>query len=127
MRPDGDLGFSPGQQDIGMVSLLFGDGSHPVHERKGLLKIRELEYAMDVVLVDDLPVGKPVAKGMEWGAFEGRHIAFAGNAGLAGQVSHGEIPIDSIPAYPERGLGTPEKVNLAKQGSNFFGQGPING
>jgi len=66
------------------------------------------------VLVDDLPVGKLVAKGVEWGAFERRHVAFAGNAGLAGQVSHGEVPVDSIPAYPERGLGAPEKVDLAK-------------
>jgi hypothetical protein len=32
VRPDGDLDFAPGQEDVGMMSLLFGNLSHAIDE-----------------------------------------------------------------------------------------------
>ena len=41
VRPHGNFRFAPGQQDVGMMSLLLRDLSHPVHEVERLLEIRE--------------------------------------------------------------------------------------
>src|SRR5579864_3849321 len=79
-----DGGLSPSQQDVGMMSLLFGDGADAVHEIEGLLEIRERERARNVVLVHHCPVRKLMAQIVQVGSLESRHVAAAGNAGLAG-------------------------------------------
>jgi len=86
VRPQGDLGFAPGQQDIGMVALLLGHGSYAVHEGEGLLEIGKGEGAREVVLVDDLPVGELVAEVVEFRAFQGWDSTAAGDAGFAGEI-----------------------------------------
>jgi len=62
VRPDSDFGFSPREQDVGMVALLLGDCAHAIHEVERLLKIRKLERAREVMLVDNLPVWKLVGE-----------------------------------------------------------------
>ena len=67
-----------------MMSLLLGHGADAVHEREGLLEIREREGARNVVLVHHRPVRKLMAQVVQVGSLESRHVATAGNAGLAG-------------------------------------------
>ena len=74
-----------------MVALLFGNGSHTVHEVKRLHKIGEGEGPRDVVLVDDLPVGEVGKLFVDFGeflAFEGWYTTAAWNASLAGKFRH---------------------------------------
>src|SRR5580658_216704 len=63
--PGGDFRFAPREQNIGMMSLLFGDGAHFVHERERLLEIGEREGARDVVPVDYLPLRHLLCEGVE--------------------------------------------------------------
>jgi len=56
VRPHRDLGFAPGQQNIRMMPLLFGERSHSIHEIKCLFEVRELEQASDVMLIDHAPL-----------------------------------------------------------------------
>ena len=57
MRPQGNFRFSPGEQDVGVVPLLFRQRADTIDEVEGLLEIGEGEGAGDVVLVDDFPMG----------------------------------------------------------------------
>lgn len=59
--PNRNLDLTPGEQDIGVMALLFGKRTDPVYKIQGLPEVREGERAGDVVLVDDLPVG-PIGK-----------------------------------------------------------------
>ena len=43
MCPDGDGDFTPGQEDIGVVVLLFGDGPDAVCELERLDEVFELK------------------------------------------------------------------------------------
>src|SRR5579872_5334453 len=52
----GDFDFPPGQQNVGVMPLFFGERSHPVYEIQGLLEIGEGEGASYVVFVDHFPV-----------------------------------------------------------------------
>ena len=82
MCPDGDLGFTPGEQDVGMMALLFGDGSGFVDEVEGGLEVGKGEDAGDVVLVDDVPVGELMAEAVELLAMERGYATTAGDAGF---------------------------------------------
>src|SRR5262249_23319244 len=56
VSPECDFRFSPTQQDVGMMSLFFGELTHTIHKRQRLLKIRKGKGSRYVVLVDDLPL-----------------------------------------------------------------------
>jgi hypothetical protein len=58
VRPDGDLGASPCEQDVGMMTLLLGDDTYAVYELKRLAKVGEPELACEVVFVNNLPLRK---------------------------------------------------------------------
>ena len=57
VRPEGDVCFSPREQDVRMVSLLFGDRANAIHEIQCLLEIRKTKLALEVMLVVDRPIG----------------------------------------------------------------------
>jgi len=78
--PEGDGGLTPAEQDVGMMTLFFGQRPDAVYEVERFLEIREAELAGDVVLVNYLPVGKLVAEGVQFGTLEGRGAAATGNA-----------------------------------------------
>ncbi len=62
MSPDGNLGFSPGQQDVRMMPLLLSQLAHAIHKRQRRLEIRKLESTRDVMLVDNFPIGQLMAE-----------------------------------------------------------------
>ena len=54
--PRGDFRFSPGQQNIRMMALLFGDRADFIDESEGLREIRKLEGAGEVMTVHHAPL-----------------------------------------------------------------------
>ena len=84
--PQSDLRFAPGQQDVGMMPLLFRDLSHPVHEVERLLEIREGKRAGDVMLVHHRPLRHLLLDALQFHSLHGRHASAAGNAVLAGKI-----------------------------------------
>jgi hypothetical protein len=82
MGPEGDLDASPGEQDVGVMSLLFGDRADLVGERQRFLKVGKREAAGDVVIVDDLPVGDFFEQAIEFDAFESGGASAAGDTGF---------------------------------------------
>jgi len=53
--PQSDLGLTPGQEDVGMMTLILGQLPNPVHKGERLFEIGELELPYEVVLIGDLP------------------------------------------------------------------------
>jgi len=51
VSPDLKLGFSPGEVDIGMMTLIFRYRSNPIHEVERCLEIRKGELFFNVVIV----------------------------------------------------------------------------
>ena len=84
VRPKRDFGFAPGEQNVGMMPLLFGQSAQAIHEIERLLEIGKGERASDVVLVDHAPVGDDFVQRLEVLAFERRHAAAAGDTFLVG-------------------------------------------
>ena len=62
VRPGGDFNLAPGQQDVGMMALLFRDGADPIDKVERGLEVREGVGAADVVFIDDPPLRKLVAE-----------------------------------------------------------------
>lgn len=56
VSPNGDLGFTPGDTDFGMMINGLGQLSHSVGEIKRFLEVSEFEDLLQVVFVDDLPI-----------------------------------------------------------------------
>jgi hypothetical protein len=50
------FGFSPGEEDVRVMALLFGDGAHFVYKRQRLSEVGELEFAHDVMPFYDFPL-----------------------------------------------------------------------
>ena len=84
VRPQSHLGLSPGQQNIGRVSLFFRQRSDAVHKLERLFEIRKSEGAGDVVLPSHLPLGDSLVQRFEFLALERRHSAGARDAFLVG-------------------------------------------
>src|SRR5262249_18539441 len=55
VRPDLHLRSPPGEEDVRMVALLFGDGANAVHEVQGLHEVLEPVLLLEVVVVDHAP------------------------------------------------------------------------
>src|SRR5229473_885132 len=55
VRPGGDFCLPPGQKNVGVMPLFFGDLAHFVHKLKRLAKIRESKCPGDVMRVHHLP------------------------------------------------------------------------
>src|SRR3989442_3586096 len=88
MRPGCDLDFSPGQVDIGVMTLLFRQLANQIDEPKSLTEIRKLEQLRNVVLVDGAPTVHPLLERCELLALQRWHASAAGDAEFAGQVRH---------------------------------------
>src|SRR5207245_2758055 len=88
MRPGCDLDFSPGQLDIGVMTLLFRQLANQIDEPKSLTEIRKLEQLRNVVLVDGAPTVHPLLERCEFLALQRWHASAAGDAEFAGQVRH---------------------------------------
>ena len=87
VRPQRDFDFAPGEQNVGMVSLLFGDLADFINERQRLLEVWKRERSGNVVLVDYLPVSplRHLLKDLfEFFSLERRYAPAAGNTGLGG-------------------------------------------
>src|SRR5580700_8991707 len=84
MRPEGDFGFAPSQQNVGMMPLLLGQRAYTIHEIERLLKIGKGEGASDVMLFYHTPLGDDLVERFEFLALERRHAATAGDAFLVG-------------------------------------------
>ena len=80
VRPHGNLGFAPRQQNVGMVPLFFGERSHAIHEFERLLEVGKSVGASEMVLVDYTPERNFAVHCLEFPALERRHSAAARNA-----------------------------------------------
>ena len=78
--PNGDLGLSPGEDNVRVMALFFGDRAYFVHEFERGLEIGEGERASNVVLVDDMPIGQLMAEVVELLAVQGWNASLAGDA-----------------------------------------------
>ena len=87
----------PGQGEIGVVVLRFGQHANPVDKIQGLLKIREIEFLFEVMSVHHAPVMAqfPMQFG-QFPAFEWRHPAPARHAFLPRQCVTGITCHDNI-------------------------------
>src|SRR5580698_494679 len=95
--PQSDFGFAPGEKDVGMVSLLFGERTDMVDQGEGLLEVGELELAMKVMLVGDLPLRDALVQPFNLFDVEGGNASTAGDTLLVRElfgrlVRHGRVP-----------------------------------
>ena len=65
-----------------MMGLLFGDGAGAIDESERFGEIRESKYFVQVVLIDDFPVGQLRLERLQSIAFERRNATAARNAGF---------------------------------------------
>ena len=86
VRPQGDFGFAPDQQDVGMVALLFGERADFIDEIERLLEVGKLELAVKVMLVGNIPLRYASAQLLNFFAFEGGNASAAGDALLVGKL-----------------------------------------
>ena len=56
VRPDGNPDLPPGQQDIGMVSLVLREFPYLIHEPQCGLEVRKRKLPFEMMIVHDLPV-----------------------------------------------------------------------
>jgi hypothetical protein len=85
MSPQCDVSFSPGQQNIGMMSLLLGQRSCAIHEIQCLLEVGETILAMYVMFSLDLPLRDAFVQLFEFLSLERRDFASAGHAFFVGK------------------------------------------
>jgi hypothetical protein len=123
MSPDGDLGFSPGQQNVGMMSLLLGQRTHAVHKIQRGLEIGKLESTRDVMLVDNLPIGQLMAEFMQRRAVKRRHPAPARHTILVRKRSHNEGSLAQVEilktCLPERSGAAAKRPFQAVEGPHI--------
>ena len=55
VRPGRDLDFSPGKEDVWVVTLLLCEFAYAGYELEGFAKVGKLEGLCDVVFLDDVP------------------------------------------------------------------------
>src|SRR3954468_22987480 len=91
MRPKRNFRLTPRQQNIGMMALLFRQGSHVVHEIQRLLEVRKLELAVQVMALRDRPLRNFLVKIFQVLSLERRNSTAAGDAFLVGKLFGHEI------------------------------------
>jgi hypothetical protein len=55
VRPGHDFDFSPGKEDVGVMSLLLGKLTYAIYKPEGSAKVGKLEGLRDVMFFDDVP------------------------------------------------------------------------
>src|ERR1019366_426535 len=94
-----DLHFSPCEQNVRMVALLFGDFAYSVHKLQRLLEIREGKRAHNVMLIHRLPMRSVLEDSLQFSPLHWRDTAFAGNTSLVSQVGHDSTSAASVPQF----------------------------
>jgi hypothetical protein len=93
VRPQRDLGLPPRQKNVGMMSLLLGDGADTIHKIERLLEIGEAELTLEVMLFHDIPLGNLIVKWFQLFAFQRRNASPARSAEFIGKLfSHRITP-----------------------------------
>src|SRR5689334_24909457 len=82
MGPQRDLDLTPGQHDVGMMSLLLRDLAHAVHKSERLLEIRKGKAAQQVMLFHRFPLRNLAPQLFNGRPAKRRHTTAAGNAVL---------------------------------------------
>jgi hypothetical protein len=90
--PGRDFGLTPAEQNVRVMTLLFGKLPDLVHESEGLAKVREPKGAGDVMALYYVPCGHLLGKGFEFLAFERRNAAAARHTGFGGKFIHRNQP-----------------------------------
>src|SRR5580692_10201943 len=86
MGPGGDLGLAPGQQNVGMVPFLLSDITDAIHEGQRLVEIGEAKFAMQVMLVRNVPLRNLLVKCLQLCALQGGYFSAAGDAFLVSKM-----------------------------------------
>ena len=73
MGVSGDFRTAPGQQNIGVVALFFGDRAREIDKIQRLLKIRKTKDPVQMVVIDDLPFGYLRPQRRQFVAFQWRN------------------------------------------------------
>ena len=89
VRPEGELDAAPGQINIGMMVLLFGQFPDLVGKMERLAEILELIFPFQMMFVDDAPAFPQFPRqGGQVVSFEGRRAAFARHTIFLRQFVH---------------------------------------
>src|SRR5579884_3112518 len=87
--PQREFHLSPGEVDVGMMALFFGEFADLVGEGEGVAEIFEFVFAFEVMLIDDVPVGvKLFSEFLQLNPMQCRRSAVARNAFLFSQCAH---------------------------------------
>ena len=89
VRVKGDFYLSPGEEDIGVMALLLGDGAYLISEFQSRFEVGERERPSDVMFAHGFPAACMLDQPIELTPLYGRDAAFAGNAPLSGKIDRG--------------------------------------
>jgi hypothetical protein len=89
VRVKGDFYLSPGEEDIGVMALLLGDGTYLISEFQSRFEVGERERPSDVMFAHGFPAACMLDQPIEFTSLYGRDAAFAGNALLGGKIDRG--------------------------------------
>ena len=106
MRPGRDLDFSPGKENIRVVTLLLGKLTDAIHKLEGSAKVGKLEGLRDVVFFDDVPPLDLLLKYGEVLTLERRYSSTARYARLGCKVRHRKSYSTTRPRDAQSSLST---------------------
>ena len=86
VRPGCDRDFTPGKEDVRVVTLLLRKLTYAVCKLEGFAKVGKLEWLRDVVFLDDVPSIHLLLQSGEFLPLEWWHASSARNTGFARQV-----------------------------------------
>jgi hypothetical protein len=86
VRPGCDLGFSPGKEDVWVVTLLLCEFAYAGYELEGFAKVGKLEGLRDVVLFNYIPFVHLLLQRGEFLTLERRHSSSARDARFGREV-----------------------------------------
>jgi hypothetical protein len=89
VRVKGDFYLAPGEEDIGVMALLLGDGAYLISEFQSRFEVGERERPSDVMFAHGFPAACMLDQPIEFTSLYGRDAAFAGNALLGGKIDRG--------------------------------------
>src|SRR5579863_3941686 len=106
MREDDDIDLPPGQRQVGMVALFLGQLTDTINELERLSEVGKEKALGDMVLCDQLPIGKVIGKRAQLGSVKRGDSASAWHA----------VPVGET-AYPRSSHTSPSLTSTAYLGS----------
>jgi hypothetical protein len=89
VRPDCDLHSAPGQTDVRMMTLLFGQFTNLIGESQRVAKVFERKLLLQMVPIDNIPsIAQFPVQVSERLSLQWRRAAFAWDAVFVGQLTH---------------------------------------